>query len=344
MREAILYERLSGKKVRCTICQRRCLIEDGANGFCSTRLNRGGRLYTLSYGVVSTLSVAPIEIKPLYHFYPGSFWLSLGSLGCNFRCPGCQNWQIAHVKMAASGRAEAKRSTEFLSPEEAVRLAESRECRGLSFTYNEPTIWLEYTLDCSKLAHARGLLTNYVTNGFITSEALDEMGPYLDAFRVDLKGFSEDCYRKTAGFTDFSGILEVTKRAKSHWNMHVEVVTNVTPGFNEDEGQLKALSAWIAGQLGLDTPWHVTRFIPHLKLSHLKPTPLSTLERAQQIGMEQGLHYVYIGNIPGHHAEHTCCHRCHRLLIARGHFSLEASYLRDGRCPDCGVAIPGRWD
>jgi len=342
MKEAILYKRLSGKNVRCSICQRRCLIEDGAKGFCSTRLNRDGILYTLSYGVVSTLSVAPIEIKPLYHFYPGSFWLSLGSFGCNFHCPGCQNWQIAHVKMDEKSSGVIPEA-EFLSPEEAVKLAQTHKCMGLSFTYNEPTLWLEYTLDCSKLARSRGMLTNYVTNGFITPEALDVIGPYLDAFRVDIKCFTGECYRKTAGFTDFMGILEVTERAKHHWKMHVEIVTNIIPGFNDDIEQLKALSLWITSHLGPDTPWHLTRFVPHLKLSHLRSTPQDTLERAQKIGKEQGLLYVYIGNIPGHPGENTYCPECHHLLISRGHFSLKASYLQNGYCPHCGEAIPGKW-
>lgn len=342
-REAIFYEKLNGKKVRCFVCQRRCLIEEGKTGFCFTRINRGGRLFTLSYGMVSTLTVAPIEIKPLYHFYPGSLWLSLGSFGCNFRCPGCQNWQIAHVKMTEKGTVNEKRRAEFLSPEGAVRLAESQRSLGLSFTYNEPTLCLEYTIDCSKIAHEHHLLTNYVTNGFITPEGLDEIGPYLDAFRVDLKCFSGECYMRTAGFRDFSGILEVAKRAKFRWKMHVEIVTNVTPGFNDDEEQLISMARWIATQLGPETPWHITRFIPHLRLSHLNQTPLPTLERAREIGMNAGLSYVYIGNVPGHPAENTHCPGCGRLLIARAHFGLDANYLIKGRCPDCGKIIPGRW-
>ncbi|MGQ9614957.1 MAG: AmmeMemoRadiSam system radical SAM enzyme [Spirochaetota bacterium] len=341
--EAILYEKLSGKRVRCAVCQRSCLIEEGKTGFCFTRINFEGRLFTLSYGMVSTLTVAPIEIKPLYHFYPGSFWLSLGSLGCNFRCPGCQNWQVAHVRMTEKSKVYEKKEAEFLSPEEAIRLAETQKSLGLSFTYNEPTLWLEYTIDCSKIAHEHHLLTNYVTNGFITPEGLDEIGPYLDAFRVDLKCFSGNCYMKMAGFRDFSGILEVIKRAKYHWKMHVEIVTNVTPGFNDDEEQLRAMAEWIATQLGAETPWHLTRFIPHLKLSHLNPTPLKALDRARDIGINAGLNYVYIGNVPGHPAENTYCPGCGRILIARKHFGLDANYLVNGRCPDCGIIIQGRW-
>lgn len=342
MKEAILYDKLEDKQVRCNICQRRCLTAEGNRGFCYTRLNQDGKFYTLTYGMVSTVAVAPIEKKPLFHFYPGSWWLSFGTLGCNFRCPGCQNWEIAHAKISID-KEKSKRETEYISPKEAVLMAKKQNCKGLSFTYNEPTVWFEYTLDCSKLAKENDLLTNYVTNGFITQEALDEIGPYLDTFRVDLKGFSQEFYRKIANLSDSRGILEVTKRAKYKWKMHVEIVTNIIPTFSDDETQLRSIANWIVNELGPDTPWHVTQFVPHLKLSHLDYTPVATLERARQIGLDCGLHYVYLGNVPGHPAENTYCHHCQKLLIERDDFIVRKFNIVEGRCHECKELIPGRW-
>lgn len=341
MKEALLYEKLKDRKIRCNICQRRCLIKNGERGFCYTRLNQDGKLYSLAYGRVSTIAIAPIEKKPLFHFYPGSRWLSLGSLGCNFRCPGCQNWEIAHAKISIEEE-KGVRTTEYLSCEDAIRIAKEERCIGLSFTYNEPTVNFEYTLDCSKLAKKNKLLTNYVTNGFITKEALDEIGPFLDAFRVDIKGFSEKFYKKIANIADFRGILDVTKYAKYKWKMHVEIVTNIIPGFSDDDMQLRGIASWIKDELGSDTPWHVTQFVPHLKLSHLSFTSVATLERARRIGFDSGLHYVYLGNIPGHPAENTYCHNCHKLLIEREDFVIRQFNIVEGKCPGCKEPILGK--
>lgn len=347
MVEALLYDKLPEKAARCHICQRRCEIPEGKRGYCLTRLNRDGVLYSLIYGMVSTLMVSPIEKKPMFHFYPGSSWLSLGSLGCNFRCPGCQNWEIAHSRVeqeCLDARPEIRgRGTDYVAPERMVKLAEDYKCRGISWTYNEPTLWFEYTLKGAKLAREKGLLTNYVTNGYITPEALDLIGPYLDSFRVDIKGFSRRAYRRIAHIDGFEGILEVTRRAKQMWGMHLEIVTNVIPGYNDSELQLKRIAFWIKGELGEDTPWHVTRFVPHLKLSHLELTPVSTLERAREIGLEQGLRYVYLGNVPGHPGENTYCYQCKVLLIKRSVFAIVENRLADGRCPECGARIAGRF-
>jgi len=339
MKESLLYEQLKDYTVRCNVCQRRCVIREDESGWCRTRKNKAGRLFSLIYARVATWCVSPIEKKPMYHFYPGSRWLSLGTLGCNFRCPGCQNYDLSFAEIEA----ELKNTDEIL-PEEAIALAKRDNCRGISFTYNEPTIWFEYTLDCAKLAKQNGLLANYVTNGSITQEALDMIGPYLDSFRADIKGFSKEFYLKVAHLEDFTGVLEVTKRAKSKWNMYVEIVTNIIPGFSDDEKQLKAIADWIYRELGKDTPWHVTQFIPHLKLSYLQATSVSTLERARQIGKTRGLQYVYIGNIPGHSAQDTYCPDCGELLIQRDWFSVEKNNLLVNRCPKCARLIAGRFD
>ena len=338
MKEALFYTKEKDGAVRCAICQRRCMISEGKRGYCWTRFNKDGRLYSLTYGRVATLAISPIEKKPLYHFYPASRWLSLGSLGCNFRCPGCQNWEIAHRKID-----EKATGTEFLSPEEAVRMAKNSGCKGISWTYNEPTLWFEYTLESAKLAHQEGLLTNYVTNGSITPEALDRIGPYLDAFRVDIKGFSEETYRKFANLDDFEGILKVTRRAKENWGMWVEIVTNVTPTFNDSETELRGIADWIVRDLGLETPWHITRFFPHLDLASLEPTPVRTLEKARQIGLGAGLKFVYLGNVAGHPGENTYCPKCETLLIKRSGLSATQILLENGKCPKCHTLIPGHF-
>lgn len=338
-RESLLYNHFPDKSVQCNICQKRCLIQDGKLGYCHTRLNDEGKLCTLIYSKVSCSMVSPIEKKPLFHFYPGSQWLSLGTLGCNFRCPGCQNWDIAHAKTDSR-----KTQTEYITPKVSVDLAKEHNCKGISWTYNEPTIWLEYTLDAAKLAKRKGLLTNYVTNGFITKEALDLIGPYLDAFRVDLKGFSDDFYKKICHVEDFRGILEVTERAKKKWGMWVEIITNIIPGYSDDENQLRGIASWIKSNLGEETPWHVTQFTPHLELSHIPTTPISTLVKAREIGLKEGLQYVYLGNVWGHPAENTHCHNCNKLLIGRKGFYISEYNIQNGRCRFCATAIPGKFD
>ncbi len=336
-RETLVYDKLDDGKVRCGICQRRCIIPPGGFGYCATRKNEDGKLLSLIFAEVSTWRVSPIEIKPLFHFHPGSKALSLGSLGCNFRCIGCQNWEIAHATL--EGEADHQ-YTEQILPEKAVELAKSMGCAGMSWTYNEPTIWFEYTLRSAALAKKAGLYTNYVTNGFITEEALDLIGPHLDSFRVDLKGFSEDFYRRIAHVEDFLGILRVTERAKSKWGVHVEVITNVIPGYNDDDEQLRGIADWILSTLGGDTPWHLTRFIPHLELSSVPSTPIPALERGREIGVRAGLRFVYLGNVPGHPAENTYCPKCGELLIRRFNYSISFRQLEGLSCKSCGEHIP----
>lgn len=338
MRESFLYQRLSHHRVKCNICERRCLIPEGTRGWCKTRINEGGKLFTLIWGEVSTLAVSPAEKKPFHHFLPGSLWLSVGSLGCNFRCPGCQNYEIAHeVPYPKSLK------TNFISPQALIRMAKKRNVRGISWTYNEPTLWFEYTLEGAKLAKKEGLFTNYVTNGYITPEALDLIGPWLDVFRVDIKGFSKDTYRILCHIPDFKPILEATRRAKFKWKIWVEVVTNVIPGYNDDEDQLWGIANWISTTLGKETPWHVTRFYPYLLLSEVEPTPISTLEKARSIGFEAGLKYVYLGNVPGHRGNHTYCPRCKKILIRRDNFSILGNRVKEEKCPWCEEKIEGKW-
>jgi pyruvate formate lyase activating enzyme len=344
---ARLWEPLPNGATRGGVCMRRCEIQPGDTGWCGTRLNTDGQLFSLIYGKVASLAVSPIENKPLFHFYPGSLWLSLGTQGCNFRCPGCQNWHIAHALKSHGHHARGSvklRETRFLAPQEALELAREHGCLGVSWTYNEPTIWFEYVLECARLAREEGLLTNVVTNGSITPEALDHLAPHLDSFRVDLKGLKPKVYRRLAHLDDFSGILSVTSQAKRRWGLWVETVTNVIPGINDDTEQLEGIASWIRDELGPETPWHVTRFLPHLRLCYVEPTAVATLERAREIGLAAGLEYVYLGNVPGHAAENTHCSRCAELLIRRYGLAVVGTVLSKGRCPHYGHAIPGRFD
>jgi len=217
-------------------------------------------------------------------------------------------------------------------------------CKGLSWTYNEPTLWFEYTLDTTRLAKEKGLLVNYVTNGAITLGALDMLGPHLDAFRVDLKGFSSRTYQQMANLPDFRGILKTIDRAKERWDMHVEIITNVIPGVNDEEEELRQMARWINERLGPETPWHLTRFYPHHHLDHLEPTPVAQLERLRQIGMDEGLQYIYLGNVPGHKAGNTYCPACGDIVIERFHCEVVQYRLEGNKCRACGHAIAGRFN
>jgi len=335
LKKARLFERLPNGALRCLVCPRYCILQDGQIGACGTRINKGGEMYSLIYGMVSSVAIDPIEKKPLFHFYPGSPCLSFGSFGCNFRCIHCQNWSISHRK-AWQGIPDGK----YVSPEEAVDIALENGARGISWTYNEPTIWHEYTLDSARLAKKSGLYTVYVTNGYITLNALEELSECLDAFRVDLKGWDREFWRKVCKIDDPAPVFQAAYTAKNKWKMHVEVVTNVIPTYNDDEKTFENLSSWIRDNLGPDCPWHITRFVPYLELSHLPSTPIATLERGRSIGLKNGLKYVYLGNVPGHPAENTYCPNCGALLIERYGLWLRKSFLTpENSCPKCGQKI-----
>ena len=334
MHEAMLYEKLPNSRVRCNTCQWRCKIGLDKYVVCGMYQNKDTTLYNLNYAVVSSVAADPIEKKPLFHFFPDTLAFSLGTLGCNFHCKHCQNWEISAVDSRT-----VQRGCQEMQPQLAVELTKRYGCQGIAWTYNEPTIWFEYTLDSARLAKENNLYTVYVTNGYATPEALDTIGPYLDAWRVDIKGFSDSFYRDLAKVPHWREILEVARRAKAKWNMHIEVVTNVIPTMNDDDEQLEGIANWIRDELGELTPWHVTRFYPHHHLMHLPPTPVSTLEHAYDIGRKAGLKFVYAGNVPGHQSESTVCYSCGNLIVQRFGYQTEVVGLEDSKCRFCGAEL-----
>lgn len=329
VREALLYDKLSGKKVKCNTCERRCVIPSGKLGFCKTRQNLGGELYTLIYGDMSSISANPIEKKPFYHFWPGSVALTIGTWSCNFTCPWCQNWHI-------SKSPPNPRSANYLGPEDFVARAVREGCQGTSISFNEPTLMLEYSLDVFKLARARGLYNTFVTNGYITLEALrmlSEAG--LDAINIDVKG-DAGAVRKYCG-ADVEAVWRNVREAKK-LGMHVEVVNLVIPGVNDREEQLRELAKRHLHEAGKETPLHFTAYSPAYKFD-APPTPVAILERAHDIAMSEGLEFVYVGNVPGHPYENTYCPSCGRLLVERYGLELVKADIQDDRCPGCGYGV-----
>ncbi|MBI4296266.1 MAG: AmmeMemoRadiSam system radical SAM enzyme [Chloroflexi bacterium] len=334
LHEAMLQEKLAGSRVRCHICQWRCNIAPEKFGVCRMYQNRNGVLYNRNYARASAVNVDPIEKKPLFHFYPGSLVFSLGGWGCNFHCEHCQNWQIS-----CPIDTEPWRNSEEIPPETAIAMTKQNGCRGIAWTYNEPTMWFEYTYDTAKLAKENGLYTVYVTNGYMSEEALDTIGPYLDAWRVDIKGFSDHFYQKLARVVRWQGILDVAKRAREKWHMHIEVITNVIPTMNDDDTQLEGIANWIARDLGELTPWHVTRFYPQYNLINLPATPVATLEHAYEIGKKAGLKFVYLGNVPGHDSENTVCYNCGKTVVQRHGYSTRVVGLKGSQCQHCDAEL-----
>jgi pyruvate formate lyase activating enzyme len=334
MHQALLYERLPNSRVKCGTCQWRCEIAPGRFGVCRVYQNRDGVLYSMNYAKASSVAPDPIEKKPLFHFFPTTLAFSIGGWGCNFHCQDCQNWEIS----CPTDDEPWAKSQEIL-PQTAIELARHYHCQGIAWTYNEPSIWFEYTLESAKLAKKNNLYTVYVTNGFLTPEALDIIGPYLDAWRVDIKGFTDALYQNLAKITHWQGILDVAKRAKEKWNMHVEVVTNIIPTMNDDDEQLGGIARWIRDELGELTPWHVTRFYPQHHMMDLPPTPIATIEHAYDIGKEVGLKFVYAGNVPGHKTESTVCYSCGRLVVQRSGYQANVVGLAGSRCKFCGTEL-----
>lgn len=334
--EALLYKPSKGGEVQCRLCNHYCVTRDGRRGLCNVRENRGGLLHTLVYDKVVACHVDPIEKKPLFHFYPGSYAYSLGTVGCNFRCRFCQNADIAQMATDDNGRIVGKSMT----PEDIVESAVAAGCQSIAYTYTEPTVFFELAYATATAAHEQGVKNIFVTNGYMSGEALDMIHPVLDAANVDLKAFSDEFYKKQCS-ARLTPVLETLKKMKT-LGVFVEVTTLIIPGLNDDPAELKELAEFIATDLGNDTPWHVSRFHPTYRLTDLPPTPVKTLLRARDIGIAAGLKNVYTGNIPGQEGEDTVCYGCGKILIKRMGFTVFENRIENSRCPDCGAVIYGK--
>jgi pyruvate formate lyase activating enzyme len=335
MKEAYLYDKQSGAKVRCFLCSHRCLIADGKRGVCCVRENKEGTLYSLVYEKLISANVDPIEKKPFFHFLPGSRAFSVAAPGCNFRCLHCQNHEISQLP-----RDKEIIMGEKASGEEIVSLALKYNCASISYTYTEPTIFFEYAYDTAKIARTKGLKNNFVTNGYMTAEALDMIAPYLDGANVDLKSFSEAFYKKVCG-------ARLKPVRESIHKMHalgiwVEVTTLIIPTLNDAEAELRKIARFLLS-VSPAIPWHVSAFYPTYRMMDKPRTSPEIIRQAREIGLEEGLKYVYTGNIPGAEGENTSCYHCQKVLIRRHGYQIAENSITEGKCPHCGTLIEGVW-
>ncbi len=332
--KARFFEKLSGNKVRCLLCPHQCVVSKDERGFCRVRENRDGEYYTLVHSNPCAVHIDPIEKKPLFHFHPGTGAFSIATAGCNFTCKNCQNWDISQAKPDDTINYD-------MAPEKIVDLAIAYNTKTIAYTYTEPTVFFEYMLETAKNAHERGVLNVYHSNGYINQEPLAELIPYLDGANVDLKAHSNEFYKEITSGTLYP-VLETLKTLKQN-GVWLEITNLVIPTKNDSERAVQDLCVWIESELGADTPLHFSRFYPQYKLHNLPPTPIETLQRAAAIARACGIHYVYIGNVPGIPEENTYCPNCHKLLIERQGYSVDHVNLKDGTCLFCGTAIAGRW-
>ncbi|MGD1156437.1 MAG: AmmeMemoRadiSam system radical SAM enzyme [Terriglobia bacterium] len=334
IREAKFYEKLPYKKIKCKLCPRECVIDDQERGYCGVRENRGGTYYTLVHSRVVTAHIDPIEKKPFFHFLPGAEAFSVATAGCNVNCKMCQNWDISQV------RPEQVRST-YVPPDRLTALARQNNCPVIAYTYSEPVIFLEYVLDCAQAVRAAGVRSVVVSGGYIQTDPLNQLCARVDAIKIDLKAYSEKFYKEVVN-GELKPVLEalVTLRKNGTWN---EIVYLVVPTLNDGDSEFRGLARWIKSELGPDVPLHFSRFHPEYLLKNLPPTPLETLERAKAIADAEGLHYVYIGNVPGHPAESTYCPHCRRKVVERTGYTIAGIHLHHGKCQYCQTPIPGVW-
>lgn len=336
MKLAMFQEPHEGGKVRCGLCSHHCLIAPGHRGICAVRENQDGMLVSLVYDKVIARNIDPIEKKPLFHFLPGSRSFSIATPGCNFHCRHCQNADISQLPRDRGGMVPG----DAVTPAGIVEAAVRHQCASISYTYTEPTVFFELAYDTAKLARARGLRNVFVTNGYITPEALREIQPYLDAANIDLKGYTDDFYKSVCG-ARLQPVLDSIRLYKE-LGIWIEITTLVIPGHNDSEAELRQIAEFIRS-VGAEVPWHVTRFHPTYKLVDKPITPLETLNRARAIGFAAGLRYVYEGNIPGE-GEGTVCWNCRRSVVKRFGFSVEESRVSEGKCGFCGARIDGVWE
>jgi len=320
--------------VRCLLCAQGCSLEPGERGRCRSRLNVGGELRSLVYGRPTAVNVDPIEKKPFYHFLPGAAAFSLATSGCPLRCRFCQNWEL-------SQSSPEDHVSGFVPPSEIVSRAAARQAPVIAFTYNEPTVFTEYLTDIARAAATRGTRSVLVSCGMMREAPLSEMCDVLAAIKIDLKGFSEPFYRDVCGASLAPVLRSLKQIARS--GRHLEIVNLVVPTHNDSEPMLRGLADWVFSELGPDVPLHFTRFHPDFQLLNLPPTPIETLERAREIALARGLHYVYVGNVPGHPGNHTYCPGCRKVVVRRSGFFVTEIHLREGRCEYCRRPVAGVW-
>lgn len=335
-KEALLYEKLSNNQVRCGVCNHRCVINEGEKGICGVRKNEKGKLYSLVYGEAIAENVDPIEKKPFFHFMPGSLSLSIATVGCNFRCLHCQNADISQVSKERPFKDSDLILGKNLPPEEVVKHAREYNCPSISYTYTEPTVFLEYALDTMKIAREQGIKNTWVSNGYMTKETLDLIAPYLDAINVDLKGFTEKFYLEICG-ARLKPVLENLKDIKKR-DIWLEITTLLIPTKNDSPEELKSAAEFIKNNLGIETPWHISRFFPAYRIIDLPPTEVEIIRKAVEIGRNAGLKYVYSGNIPGDSFEDTYCPKCKEKMINRTGYLVER-FDDNGKCSNCGEEL-----
>ncbi len=332
--EGYLYKKLSNHKVVCGICPNRCILSPGDRSICRSKVNMGGTLYSLTYGNPCAANTDPIEKKPLFHFKPETKAFSIATTGCNFRCLNCQNWEISQSKPHEVRHIE-------LFPEQAVQESIRAGAESIAYTYSEAITFFEYMIDTAKLARSQGIFNLLISNGYINKKPLIDLCRVLDAANINLKSFSDDIYRKLNGGR-LKPVLNTFKTLHEQ-NVHFEMTTLLVPGYVDDEDMTKKMCAWILENLGPDYPLHFLRFFPKYKLDRLPPTPLSTLTRFRELAMEEGIRYVYVGNVPGHEGNNTYCHQCKKLLIQRQGYYIPVNNMNGSKCKFCNTLIPGKW-
>lgn len=334
LREARYYEKLDNNTVQCHLCPRECLVREGERGFCGVRMNQNGIYYTLVYGKVAAAHIDPIEKKPLFHMFPGSEALSIATVGCNVMCKFCQNWEL-------SQSLPKDVNMQDWPPKQVAALAQQKRCKIIAYTYNEPVIFTEYMYDTAKAGQEKGLYSVMISNGYINARPMKDLCGVLDAVKVDLKAFTQRFYRElVAG--ELKPVLDTLVLLKSQ-NVWTEIVYLVVPGQNDAVSELQQMARWVYNELGPDTPLHFSRFHPQYRMKNLPPTPIATLRKARQIAMDAGLHYVYIGNVPGDPGENTYCPNCGKMIIQRIGFHVSAVKIVKGKCQYCGASIAGIW-
>ena len=333
-REAMHWERLADRKVKCVLCPRECNVADVERGYCGVRENQGGAYQTLVYGALCSANVDPIEKKPLFHYQPGTTAFSIATAGCNIECKFCQNWQISQFR-------PEQVDSKLVTPERLVAFCQARSAPTIAYTYSEPVIFYEYMHDTAALGRREGVGSVMISNGYIQEKPLRELCRHLTGVKIDLKAFTESFYAdQCAG--ELQPVLRTLEVLKDV-GIWFEIVVLIIPTLNDDSDEIKRMSHWVVKHLGADVPMHFTRFHPTYRITNLPRTPVQTIERCRQIAMESGVHYVYAGNVAGHPGENTYCHGCGEELIRRTGYRIRSNTIREGKCHRCGTLIPGVW-